>query len=660
MTQSTCKTFLNGKYPEIRIFTVAGWLLRRARAKWPAVRKPGVILLFSLAAGPALQTELPPITVPGNRHARKTPAHRSELGGETIEVPDAHTESLSRLLRHSPSITVHETGGAGTPAEFLIRGMDPIQNRYFLEGVPLTDAAYNNANASLVPLEALSGVDIYAEGVPVYLAEDGLGGAVGLKLAHDRCAGPAFGSRAGSFGYFRAYGEACLPAASAKAHVGYVQSSEDFLYFDDNGTPFNSTDDTLARRKHNGFRRVTLMPEAQVGAVKIFSLNVYGEKEIPGPVERPARGKLSQFYSVTGARHEADLGGGLRSDAHLYLRVGHDTLEGLEAFLPAQSTDIGAGAKFALRAGEWEGIAGVAREELNVGQTGKGRLSIPAGLSTSFPIGGRALSIKPAVLAHFYSYSPSGSYALASPRIGLVSRPLDAVQLRAAAGSFYRAPTLFELYGSPSGISASPGLRYEQAAKAEVGFDWDTRAVRLSYTFSASRARDLIAYVQNSQATRVAVNVGEAEVLAHELAVEGRTAWDIGARAALTFLSAKNLSDVAAQYGNELPHRPPYQTDLVLSYTRPRWSLSYELVVYGPTYWDLANAQRLGAVANHNLRAAWDSLGAGSFGLELDNLTDVISAPSSVGAFSTTDNSTGYFGYPAPGRRMYLSWRYDL
>src|SRR5205823_11082804 len=104
----------------------------------------------------------------------------------------------------------------------------------------------------------------------------------------------------------------------------------------------------------------------------------------------------------------------------------------------------------------------------------------------------------------------------------------------------------------------------------------------------------------------------------------------------------------------------PYQADVLVSYVRPRWSVSYELVVYGPMYWDLANAKQLSAIAQHNVRAMWDSKSVGSFGIELDNLTDVITAPSSAGAFETIDNSTGYFGYPAPGRRWYVSWRYEL
>src|SRR5262249_17066057 len=148
---------------------------------------------------------------------------------------------------------------------------------------------------------------------------------------------------------------------------------------------------------------------------------------------------------------------------------------------------------------------------------------LPLGLALNAPIVGRALTLKPAVLAHFYHYgidgnsgyqgtafaaAPSRDYWLASPRVGISSEPFSFLHLRSTVGSYYRAPTLFELYGDPTGVTPSRDLTYERALKGDVGADVEWRrpaswleAIRASYTFAISRAHNLIDYVQNSQQT---------------------------------------------------------------------------------------------------------------------------------------------------------------
>jgi hypothetical protein len=95
-------------------------------------------------------------------------------------------------------------------------------------------------------------------------------------------------------------------------------------------------------------------------------------------------------------------------------------------------------------------------------------------------------------------------------------------------------------------------------------------------------------------------------------------------------------------------------------YEHGPWSFTYTFSLWGPSYWDLANYRQLSATVDHSVLASWDAKSWGTFGLEVHNLTDVLTATSTFGAWQMTDNTTGYLGYPAPGRRIYLTWKIEI
>src|SRR5262249_23733776 len=114
----------------------------------------------------------------------------------------------------------------------------------------------------------------------------------------------------------------------------------------------------------------------------------------------------------------------------------------------------------------------------------KTRLQLPVGMSGRVDLAGEALVVKPALLGHYYHYelgNPSvldigpragqsdRSYFLLSPRGGVDAYPFSFLKLRAAAGSYYRAPSMMELFGAPTAINPSRDLTYERALKGELG-----------------------------------------------------------------------------------------------------------------------------------------------------------------------------------------------
>jgi vitamin B12 transporter len=646
--------------------------------------------------------EVPAIEVRGRRPTRESPP--SEFPGQRLEIETGPQGSLSDVMSRLPSVMPRGSTSESNQPEFLIRGQDSIQNRFFLNDIPLTDSEFNQTNLSLVPLISLRSVDVYPEGTPLFLAEDGLSGSANLLLKspeNDREI--TFGAKFGSYNYAQVFGRVPFKSAVGRASVSVelTRSDEDFVYFNDNGTPFNVSDDSLSLRTNNGFERITLLPQIELFQnrqhhLALLSVNAFSRNEIPGATNLPLNGVLSELYSMSALQYEGKWSDSTRVNANLFFKYTSDDLTGSDSsisLIPSQSLDLSGGMRANVKQRLVENVnadfvtgLSVDRFLVSIPDAGgisppKSRFELPLGTSVDWKMTPE-FSVRPAVLSHLYYYSlPSTpsvfgvggdapatrSYFLASPRLGTEWKPDRSIQFHASAGSFYRAPTMYELYGAPTGISASQNLTYESAVKADIGGEWEWRrpvemlnGVRLSYTYFASRANNLIAYVQNSAQTRVAVNVGQSLIYGHEVQAEIESRWGIKTRFGGEFLWTENLSNIDAQLGKQLPGRPPYRVMAELSYSSEPLDVGYLITWMGPSYEDLPNVRQLSLTTDHSAYVTLRTKRWGTVGLEVKNIFNVITADSTFGTVQTTDNTTGYLGYPSPGRRIYVIWKYEL
>lgn len=646
--------------------------------------------------------EIPPIEVKARRPTEEPPP--SEFQGQRLNVESGPQGSLSDVMTRLPSVMPRGSTSESSQPEFLIRGQDSIQNRFFLNGIALTDAEFNQTNLSLVPMVALRSVDVYSEGTPIYFAEDGLSGSANLLLK-DPNLDPevAFGAKFGSYNYAQVFGR--IPFRSslgpASVSVELTRSDEDFVYFDDNGTPFNSSDDTLSVRNNNAFERITLLPQWQLYESRnhhlaLVSLNAFSRNEIPGATNLPLNGVLAELYSMSALQYEGNLSNSTDLNLDLSFKYTSDNLTGSQnsiSLVPSDSLDLSGGIRANLKqqmfaGGSIDFVTGLSFDRFVVSvpdatesSPPKTRWELPLGTSLDLQPT-EQWSIRPAVLSHFFYYSmqdvpsafglgndesPTRNYFLVSPRLGVEWKPDGALRFHTSAGSFYRAPTMYELYGAPTGISASRGLTYESALKADVGADWEwrrpfegMRGIRLSYSYYASRAQNLIAYVQNSSQTRVAVNVGQSLIYGSELQAEIESRWGIKMRLGGEWLWTENLTDVDSERGKELPGRPPYRVMGELSYSSETFDVGYLITWMGASFDDLPNFRQTAATTDHSAYLTWRTKHWGTIGVEGKNLLNVITADSTFGTVQTTDNTTGYLGYPSPGRRIYVIWKYEL
>ncbi len=625
--------------------------------------------------------ELAPVEVVGAR-PKKRPHGPVEFTGDYApkepELPLGRAVETGRGVRRE-IVTQSE----GQEPQFVVRGMAPIQQRFFLEGVSLGDASFGQSQLSWIPPESIAGVESYPDGIPLAFGADGLGGAHGLRWrAFQRC-DDEVGMRAGSYGFVRLTGQRCFQPGDEPIamRVAVTRSNENFRYRDDHGLPLAPETHTWEERKQNGFSEIQFAPSLVLsgGEFKAISLNRWFQKNVPGSVGAPRQALLNENSHGAFLYYEPSRSNFRQTG---YLKWDDVTVQSLNkkfaSPLPSQSRSLAFGTLSSLRGrvtGPWEGqlTLGAAAEELRtqdtrLGSLGASRWETPFGAGLSGPLtflGASRVELRPAVQGHVYHYAPqSETFTEWSPRVGIEAPLSRGLRLKGAVGRYYRAPLLSERYGSAAGLVANPELKSESALKAVVGADISVkdplsfvRSFRAGFDTGFSRADRLIAYEMTSPISQAARNIGTAEIFFHEMSVAIDFPLDVTAGLAVDWMATKNLGE-GGNRGKALPFRPAYRLRPSLGYERSGWFAGYDAELVGPQFWDVANLKRGEAFWIHNVRLSYAPRSWGKFSIEVLNLADVTEVPAQFGMFQSAEFSSGFQGFPAPGRRGYLSWSY--
>ncbi len=193
--------------------------------------------------------------------------------------------------------------------------------------------------------------------------------------------------------------------------------------------------------------------------------------------------------------------------------------------------------------------------------------------------------------------------------------PEIASRLKAAYGTGFRAPALFDRYGIEAFFMGNPNLKPERSQGWEFGFATDfllggAGAATVSVSYFANRLRELITFAFTPAGSTL-VNVGAARAHGVEATFDWRWANWIAANAAYTYTDARDLDA-----GARLLRRPYNQASLNLRLTpMPRLSITPELLYVGSFADYLVNDE--GFAANSpglspsgwlfNLNASWQA-----------------------------------------------------
>ncbi len=627
---------------------------------------------------------LPAIKVLGKK---KSSHESSSLHVESFPV---ESFTVAQSLESSPAILVRQSGGAGSVPQFLVRGQDPSQTRFFFEGIPLKTSQYGVTHLELLSANHFSRVEVAPGQISTTLGEDGLGGAIHFRLP-ETFSRPAVTMRTGAFGYLEAYARAALPNRHPIQFAAeYSQAFEDFLYFDNNGTLFNSADDRIRRREDNLFRRISFLPHARFNlspssTCDLFSLNVLREQGLPGPVSAPTSGVWRGFTQLNSAIYRGQIKT-IPVHAQVYSVWSQDGLRGIpqgsrsidydshSLTLGVRSTQTWLqetnGTFRTTIGGQWERYQMESSSSVSPLFDNE-RFQLPMGADVEW--GSGRLRGNVGIQGHLNKSRARTQASVRqdfflSPRASVVYTFSASTRIRLAGGYFYRAPSMMELYGRPDGLSANPLLQEERAWKVEGGWDGEWRAPflfhtwKLSYTAASAWGKNLISYLQNAQASAVAVNIGRANILSQEILVEGKDAHGFSLAAGWSWLHAINESEIDYQKGKELPGRPRQRLRVAARYEKNKWALGYTWTLTGATYGDVANLKRIGAVGDHAIQLSWNGGKWGEWTLEGRNLADATTAAAAYknSEVESVENISGVSGYPVPGRRIYLSWKVEI
>jgi iron complex outermembrane receptor protein len=600
--------------------------------------------------------------------------------------------TLPELLSEAVGVQVKSLGGEF--ATVSIRGSSAEQVVVYLDGVPLNRALGGGVNLADIPLVQLDSIEIYRGVTPASLSMASIGGAI---LLHSRAPGPgAHGEASASYGSYsttQVAGSYTRGGGSGDwlAAIDGTTSDGDFTYLDNNGTPFDPTDDVDARRVNNSFTRghALLRGGLTEGPARITLLaDLMGRDQgVPGidSLQSPSS-RLSVRRSLLSAGAEAPglAGGRLLLRGSLQGTLDSEAFDGSSGdigWVPRttdhrmDSTGLETGGTWILTQRQALSFMGALREE-------SARLDDEtSGASPNHSEGGRRIAtatiedqitwdagrfvLNPSLRHERYDsrFTP-GTASVSSPaddlsnasttgKIGLLARFTDALALRANAGSFLRLPDLQELYGDQGSVEGNPALLPERGTNFDLGLTAATtrahgalREGRVEGVLFETRADNLIVYEAVAPSTVQARNTGDALIRGVELSgsfAAGR--WN--GTLSIVHQTAVDESDTPYN-GNDLPGRPRDEVNAGAGLAIGRGRVAWEFTYVGANYVDRPNTEdgRLPARYLHDL----------SYRLPLAHRVDATFAVHNLFDDRTVDVAR----FPLPGRSFEgrLAWSF--
>lgn len=548
------------------------------------------------------------VTVRGSRLApasRDEAAASSQIRGTALEGAGLSTPEV---LRRETGVTVTETGGYGALSTAAIRGATAAQTSVFLAGLRLNDDLTGDADLSRVPLWMIGRIEVYRGAVPLEADPWGIGGAIFFDPRVPRRTEAAVSTTVGSFGTRALEGRVAVGDERAAALVGLraAHAKNDYRFVDDRGTRFDSADDVERRRANSDVDDLDMwaLGRLRIGEhtrLVLTSNELAREQGVPGLAVAEAK--------ATRGRTRRSLHG---------LELAHQCGEGCSftgaaGFIRTSSAyddpllELAGGKRRSLL----EGMRGEAssRLELHQGNLDGGlhlRVSRESLTTSAFTLerheeerrrDGLRLAARAGVQSELFGHATvmgslerqgtSGGDADDTRTYGAVrvslTRSLGIGIASLNLGSYYRAPTLGELYGYSGVVRGNEGLLPERGRTIDVGIrltklpslraSSGTTVLRAEFAgfLFARDADDLVAFKRSSLGYVTPYNLGAARAQGAELEMRA----DVMDRASLSAgLTLFDGHDTTRKVGNDLlPFRARFKSSLLAEVRMggPRW-----------------------------------------------------------------------------------------
>ena len=462
----------------------------------------------------------------------------------------------------------------------------------------------------------------------------------------------------------------------------YLTSDNDFRFLDDNGTRYNLDDDSVARRVNSDFTSGSLLGKWRHRFHRNWKFylqeNLYwSHKGIPGiSNNQSTHARLNTFRNLVEAgvvipdlrnrfsirqrvtfSHTAesfmDPNGevGLGRQNNRY-RTRH--IEWQSRIQTAIGRNLGTGLGISVRKETFLPESRLQRRSLFL-ESDRWTADVRVGADWELPgrkgiasISAEARRLRSRVFdENPYLFSPEASdtttdRTLVSFRWGLRFDLRPGLWLKANLGLSPRVPSFYELFGDRGGVVGNTELIPEKGLTWDAGFRAQSRHDAVfEAAFFDHRYEDLIQFVQTSQGTSRAFNIGKARARGVEVTagVSPVRRWSISGN--YTYQRAVDESDIPHRQGNRLPNRPAHRTFLRTDVGVGYVSIFYEYTFQDKNFLDRANLRPVPSRHIHNLGLRVRISSRARMTLEAKNLKNTRIAD--------------VWGYPLPGRSYFVT-----
>lgn len=208
--------------------------------------------------------------------------------------------------------------------------------------------------------------------------------------------------------------------------------------------------------------------------------------------------------------------------------------------------------------------------------------------------GGQVRSFTAAGGAGSIDYESVDESAL-SPKLSLVYRPTHATTYRGSIGKAFRAPNLFEFFGTAqiggNEFVGNPDLKPETITSWELGIDHDFGSgINAVVTYFSATSEDRIA-TQTVDGVSRPQNVGEADISGFEVELKGPLPYGFSWLANYTHTDTEVTKDPNPDLiGNKLTHSPKTMYNVGLDWRYDNWLVSANHYHQSKRFTNIANS----------------------------------------------------------------------
>jgi iron complex outermembrane receptor protein len=608
--------------------------------------------------------------------------------------------SLPEILAQTPGVHLQSMGGLGSFTTVSIRGTTAENVRVYLDGVLLNQAAGGPVNLGNVPLASVDRIEIYRGSIPAQFAGSGMGGVVNIITKKTGKANTYdISATGGSFGTVAVTGRLghSWTKVNYSLHSTYERSDNTYRYLDNNSTDLTVADDTTRVRRNNQYQLFDFQNKVDIPAGPLALTGQAGltwsERGVPGVGTYPATHKtrFTEYRAMTEVAYrwrelikdhikvEGKVYATYDSSIFLDTLTVNDPLTPLDAELatykqnntfrswlagsrhtiqylwpPFQTVSLHLEYKYEgveyqnraiagytpVRPSYRHAVSGTIADDLSLCNE-KLRLSlawhreyVQSASSTNRFVQG---------LTQDATYILDQIYD--NPTIGLLYQLPHSIQLKANSGWYYRMPSTFELFGSTGKYLGNSALKPERTVTVDGGVRVQSRYLTGEMTGFYNRLYDLILNISNERFVKPQ-NIAEAENYGLEATWASTYHW-FKASGNVSWQHPVNMSTVYnyAYYGYILPDRP--QVDLFnrMEWAWRAWTVYHEYSYIGLNYRDVNNTR------------LWPARHLHAAGVEYKLLSDRLKVSGMIK--NILDRSyMDLYGYPLPGRQLYLNVSY--